>query len=155
MVSDIHQRQTIKPTKWRALSKDSGQPGHPPSLARDFAVRIKKPQVLSYPLSASIDSDQSGRMPRLVLVFAWRTCHFVGFLSWRGSVMTNYHTLLAKASQIEGLIIIQLQMQRNAWPGVSRDRLLESAAPCKKISNDQELIQSDPTSCPQNQKGNN
>ena len=28
-------------------------------------------------------------------------------------------------------------------------------AKCKKISNDQELIQSDPTSCPQNQKGNN
>ena len=26
---------------------------------------------------------------------------------------------------------------------------------CKKISNDQELIQSDPISCPQNQKGNN
>ena len=25
----------------------------------------------------------------------------------------------------------------------------------KKISNDQELIQSDPVSCPQNQKGNN
>ena len=25
----------------------------------------------------------------------------------------------------------------------------------KKISNDQELIQSDPKSCPQNQKGNN
>ena len=25
----------------------------------------------------------------------------------------------------------------------------------KKINNDQELIQSDPTSCPQNQKGNN
>ena len=25
----------------------------------------------------------------------------------------------------------------------------------KKISNDQELIQSDPISCPQNQKGNN
>ena len=25
----------------------------------------------------------------------------------------------------------------------------------KKISNDQELIQSDPTSCPPNQKGNN
>ena len=25
----------------------------------------------------------------------------------------------------------------------------------KKINNDQELVQSDPTSCPQNQKGNN
>ena len=31
-------------------------------------------------------------------------------------------------------------------------RLLETN---KKISNDQELIQFDPTPCPQNQKGNN
>ena len=34
---------------------------------------------------------------------------------------------------------------------VDEDADLES----KKISNDQELIQSDPISCPQNQKGNN
>ena len=33
-------------------SKDSDQPGHPPSLIRVFAVRMKKPWVLSYPLSA-------------------------------------------------------------------------------------------------------
>ena len=26
------------------------------------------------------DSDQTGRMPRLIWVFAWRTCHFVGFV---------------------------------------------------------------------------
>ena len=32
---------------------------------------------------------------------------------------------------------------------------LEENTQSKKISNDQELIQSDPTSCPQNQKGNN
>ena len=25
-------------------------------------------------------SDQTGRMPRLILVFAGRTCHFVGFV---------------------------------------------------------------------------
>ena len=31
----------------------------------------------------------------------------------------------------------------------------DQPAQSKKISNDQELIQSDPTSCPQNQKGNN
>ena len=38
------------------------------------------------------------------------------------------------------------------WPGTfSHDDLKLS----KKISNDQELIQSDPISCPQNQKGNN
>ena len=35
-----------------APSEDSDQPGHPPSLIRVFAVRMKKPSVLSYPLSA-------------------------------------------------------------------------------------------------------
>ena len=43
---------------------------------------------------------------------------------------------------------------------VSRKYLPKNMPNCnlkksKKISNDQELIQSDPTSCPQNQKGNN
>ena len=31
----------------------------------------------------SEDSDQTGRMPRLICVFAERTCHFVGFVMWR------------------------------------------------------------------------
>ena len=35
-----------------APSEDSDQPGHPPSLIRVFAVRMKKPWVLIYPLSA-------------------------------------------------------------------------------------------------------
>ena len=35
-----------------APSQDSDQPGHPPSLSRVFAVRMKKPWTLSYPLSA-------------------------------------------------------------------------------------------------------
>ena len=35
-----------------ASSEDSDQPGHPPSLIRVFAVRMKKPWGLSYPLSA-------------------------------------------------------------------------------------------------------
>ena len=35
-----------------ALSEDSDQPGHLPSLIRVFAVRMKKAWVLSYPLSA-------------------------------------------------------------------------------------------------------
>ena len=35
-----------------APSEDSDQPGHPPSLIRVFAVRMKKPWVLSYQLSA-------------------------------------------------------------------------------------------------------
>ena len=36
-----------------------------------------------------------------------------------------------------------------------RNYRTNSVVVSKKISNDQELIQSDPTSCPQNQKGNN
>ena len=32
--------------------EDSDQPGHPPSLIRDFPERMKKAWVLSYPLSA-------------------------------------------------------------------------------------------------------
>ena len=35
-----------------APSEDSDQPGHPPSLIRVFALRMKKVCVLSYPLSA-------------------------------------------------------------------------------------------------------
>ena len=35
-----------------ASSEDSDQPGHPPSLIRVFAVRMKEAWVLSYPLSA-------------------------------------------------------------------------------------------------------
>ena len=44
-----------------APSKDSDQPGHPPSLIRVFAVRMKKAWVLSYPLSASEEYDPSLR----------------------------------------------------------------------------------------------
>ena len=63
-----------------APSKDSDQPGHPPSLIRVFAVRMKKPLALSYLLSAQRRLyNQTGRMHRLIWVFAGRTCHFVFF----------------------------------------------------------------------------
>ena len=39
--------------------------------------------------------------------------------------------------------------------GVEQHHWNTGAKESKKISNDQELIQSDPISCPQNQKGNN
>ena len=55
-----------------APSEDSDQPGHPPSLNRVFAVRMKKPSVLSYPLSAQ---------RRLWL--DWAHSQFVGFVMRR------------------------------------------------------------------------
>ena len=36
--------------------------------------------VLSYPLSHSKNSDQTGRTPGLIRVFAEHKCHFVGFV---------------------------------------------------------------------------
>ena len=63
-----------KPTKMAcALSEDSDQPGHPKWIA-------KEPRFLH---SDSEDSDQTGRMPRLIAVFAGRTGHFVGFVVMR------------------------------------------------------------------------
>ena len=41
-----------KPTNGCVPSEDSDQPGHPLSLIRIFAVRMKKAWVLSYPLNA-------------------------------------------------------------------------------------------------------
>ena len=45
----------------------------------------------------------------------------------------------------------------NTWSRTANCETLinEGYVGSKKISNDQELIQSDPISCPQNQKGNN
>ena len=64
-----------------APSEDSDQPGHPPSLIRIFAVRMKKACVLSYPLSTQgrvwsvwVDAQADLR---------WAHTHFVGFvMSW-------------------------------------------------------------------------
>ena len=53
-----------------ASSKDSVQPGHPPSLIRVFAVRMGS---LPTQWAHSEDSDQTGQMPRPIWVFAGGT----------------------------------------------------------------------------------
>ena len=66
-----------------APSEDSDQPGHPPSLIRVFAVRMKKSWVLSYPLSAQrrLWSDWVDAPADLSL--RWAHTHFVGsIMSW-------------------------------------------------------------------------
>ena len=61
-------------------SEDSNQPGHPPNLIRVFTVRMKKPWVLSYPLSAQrrLLSDWVDTQADLSL--CWVHSHFVGFV---------------------------------------------------------------------------
>ena len=60
-----------------APSEVSDQPGHPPSLIRAFAVRMKKAWVLSCPLSAKrrLWSDWADAN----LSLRWAQSHFVGF----------------------------------------------------------------------------
>ena len=64
-------------------SEVSDQPGHPPSLIRVFAVRMKKPWALSYPLSAQqrLWSDWTDAQADLSL--HWAHSHFVGFVMSR------------------------------------------------------------------------
>ena len=63
-----------------APSEDSDQPGHSPSLIRDFAVRMKKAWVLSYSLSAQrrLWSDWADAQADLSL--RWAHSHFVCFV---------------------------------------------------------------------------
>ena len=63
-----------------APSEDSDQPGHLPSLIRVFAVCMKKPWILSYPLSAQqrLWSDWADAQADLSL--RWAHSHFVGFV---------------------------------------------------------------------------
>ena len=63
-----------------APSEDSDQPGHLPSLI-SLRCLHEESLGLSYPLSAQ--RRLTGRMPRLIGVFAGRTCHFVGFVMRR------------------------------------------------------------------------
>ena len=59
-------------------SEDSDQPGHPPSLIRDFAVHMKKACVLGYPLSAlrRLSSDWADAQADLSLRWAQSFCWF-------------------------------------------------------------------------------
>ena len=67
-----------KPTKWHVCPAKTQISLGVRSIWSVFAICLKKPWVLSYPLS-----DQTGRMSRLIWVFARHTCHFVGFVMSR------------------------------------------------------------------------
>ena len=72
-----------------APSKDSDQPGHPPSLIWVFAVCMKKARVLSYPYSAQqrLWSDWANAQADLSLL--WVHTHFVSFVMSRLSCFSK------------------------------------------------------------------
>ena len=83
----------MRSSKWAAAwqnqqcgcvpSEDSDQPGHPPSLIRVSAVRMKKSWVLSYPLSEQrrLWSDWADAQADLSL--RWAHTYFIGFVMSR------------------------------------------------------------------------
>ena len=79
LISNIWATTWQNQQKGCAPSEDSGQPGHPPSLIRVFAVRMKKAWVLSYSLSARrrLWSDWADAQADLSL--RWAHSHFVCF----------------------------------------------------------------------------
>ena len=85
-----------------APSRDSYQPGHPPSLIRVFAVLMKKPCVLSYPLSAQrrLWSDWADAQADLSL--RWAHTHFVGFVMSRLKSKKSPHCLFWKFASVAG-----------------------------------------------------
>ena len=62
-----------------APSKDSDQPGHPPSLIRVFAVRLKTARILIYPLGASKDSESDWAEAQADLGLRWAHMPFCLF----------------------------------------------------------------------------
>ena len=58
-----------------------------------FASAWRKLRSLATHWAHSEDSDQTGRIPRLIWVFAGRTCHFVGFVTFPVEVISCLHFL--------------------------------------------------------------
>ena len=77
-------RLVTKPTKWHVRpAKTQISLGIRPVWSESslFAQWVAKDP--SFLHADSEDSDQTGRMPRLIWVFAGRTCHFIGFVTRR------------------------------------------------------------------------
>ena len=61
-------------------SEDSDQPRHLPVWSESSLSAWRNLRSLATHWMHSLDSDQTGRMLRLIWVFAGWTCHFVGFV---------------------------------------------------------------------------
>ena len=72
-------------------SEDSDQPGHPPSLIRVFAVRMKKAWVLSYSLSAQWRLWSDWVDAKADLSLRWVHTLFVCFVLYWGCKTTLVH----------------------------------------------------------------
>ena len=77
-------RDMTKPTKWHVCpAKTQISLGIRSVWSKSSLSAWRKHGSLATHLDHSEDSDQTGRMPRLIWVYAGHTCHFVGFVMRR------------------------------------------------------------------------
>ena len=104
-----------------APSKDSDQPGHPPSLIRVFIVRMKKTWVLSYPVSTKrrLWSDWAGAQADLSLrrshmSFYW-FCHEAARIWFTSQIIYVIWCTQFKKVNIKVQGVPQSQAAINPW----------------------------------------
>ena len=92
-----------KPTKWHVRpAKTQISLGIRPVWSEYSLCVLRLAKDHSFLQSDSEESDQTRRMPRLIWVFAGRTCHFVGFVTmqlkyiWYVSHQVQLHTDLER-----------------------------------------------------------
>ena len=122
-----------KPTKWHVrpaktqISLGIRQVWSESSLCAQWLAK-DPPSFLH---ADSDDSDQTGRMPRLIWVFAGRTCHFVGFVMMRlkfRNTMKGQYKRCQSAIQSEAWIrqVNQLTRQQFSYLKIWRKRRIAS-----------------------------
>ena len=94
-------RDMTKPTKWvcaqqRLRSAWASALSDQSSLCAQWVAEGPR-----FHHTDSEDSDQTGRMPRLIRVFAGRTCHFVGFVMSRLNVNRTINEVSSVCACVE------------------------------------------------------
>ena len=107
----------------RPPSEDTDQPGHPPSLIRVFAVRMKNAWSLATHWLHCEDSGQTGWMPRLIWVFAgWAYTHFVGFvmsrlkLNFILSRCARDKSFIARKPEVHSILLVLKKLLKKCNP---------------------------------------
>ena len=87
-------RPMTKPTTWHVRPANTQiSLGIRPVWSESSLCAWRNLEFLATHWAHSEDSDQAGRMPRLIWVFAGRTCHFVGFVMRRlKSQLQGWHS---------------------------------------------------------------
>ena len=79
---------------------------------RKWHVHPAKTQII-------LDSDQTGWMPRLIWVFAGRTCHFVGFVMRRLKLRLIRMKLISMYQNAQHMLLTQFWRWATPWENLS------------------------------------